>query len=168
MSDAYADNLHMSALRLVAIPDALNATVLVRCPLCQAEYPLDQALELIPPELIPVKTSDEAIILGSEQPGKKPDQPRADTIRPGSAGAGSIPIPRNIKAPPMNLPSIKPPPLAGAQSCGRIGHGTFFCGRYPTGWRSGGAARLDRGNRGNCRPSGCAFVSFAVWFCGGR
>lgn len=54
--------------RMVAIPQGLQETALVRCPLCGAEYPLNEALDLVPPELIPVATSDEAILLGQTHP----------------------------------------------------------------------------------------------------
>jgi hypothetical protein len=99
--------------RLVAIPNAVDATVLVRCPLCLAEYPLDRALELIPPELIPVENA-EAIVLAAEQPRVKPDHRQADNISRGATRAGSVPIPLAIKAPPMDLRTVKPPPLPAA------------------------------------------------------
>jgi hypothetical protein len=47
---------------MVAIPEGLDATALVRCPLCGAEYPLEAAKELLPPKLIPVETS--SLLLG--------------------------------------------------------------------------------------------------------
>jgi hypothetical protein len=41
---------------IVTIPERLAATAWVRCPLCNAEYPLRQALNSIPPVLIPVES----------------------------------------------------------------------------------------------------------------
>ncbi|MCE5268802.1 MAG: hypothetical protein LLG00_13055 [Planctomycetaceae bacterium] len=38
----------------VSIPPGTDASVAVRCPLCEAEYPLSEALSLLPPELIVV------------------------------------------------------------------------------------------------------------------
>jgi len=38
--------------RLVAIPTGADSAAMVRCPLCSAEYPLSEALALVPPELI--------------------------------------------------------------------------------------------------------------------
>lgn len=40
--------------RQVTIPAEVDAAASVRCPLCDAEYPLSEALALAPPELIPV------------------------------------------------------------------------------------------------------------------
>lgn len=46
--------------RMVAIPSGLDAAALVRCPLCDAEYPLNEAIEmeLVPPDLIPVDAAE--------------------------------------------------------------------------------------------------------------
>lgn len=38
----------------VSIPSAVDSAAAVRCPLCEAEYPLADALALVPPELIPL------------------------------------------------------------------------------------------------------------------
>ncbi len=38
----------------VAIPSGVDSAAAVRCPLCEAEYPLADALALAPPELIPL------------------------------------------------------------------------------------------------------------------
>lgn len=40
--------------RQVSIPAGVDSQAEVRCPLCDAEYPLSEALALTPPELIPV------------------------------------------------------------------------------------------------------------------
>ena len=40
--------------RQVSIPAGVDSAAAVRCPLCNAEYPLSEALVLAPPELIPV------------------------------------------------------------------------------------------------------------------
>ena len=40
--------------RQVSIPAGVDSAAAVRCPLCEAEYPLSEALVLAPPELIPV------------------------------------------------------------------------------------------------------------------
>jgi hypothetical protein len=40
--------------RQVSIPAGVEAAAAVRCPLCEAEYPLGESLALAPPELIPV------------------------------------------------------------------------------------------------------------------
>jgi len=40
--------------KLVSIPSDMDSAELVRCPLCEAEYPLVDALEMAPPELVPV------------------------------------------------------------------------------------------------------------------
>jgi hypothetical protein len=40
--------------RQVSIPAGVDSAAVVRCPLCEAEYPLSEALALAPPELIPV------------------------------------------------------------------------------------------------------------------
>ncbi|MGW8258438.1 MAG: hypothetical protein ACWGMZ_13210 [Thermoguttaceae bacterium] len=55
--------------KMVTIPQGLDSTDLVRCPLCGEEYPLQQAMELIPPELIRVVPANES---HSETPGKRP------------------------------------------------------------------------------------------------
>jgi hypothetical protein len=47
--------------QMVSIPEGLDAMCLVRCPLCGAEYPLNKAMDLAPPELIPVTTIQEAV-----------------------------------------------------------------------------------------------------------
>ncbi len=38
----------------VSIPPGVESAALVRCPLCEAEYPLSDSLSLAPPELVPV------------------------------------------------------------------------------------------------------------------
>jgi hypothetical protein len=45
---------------LVSIPSGVPAAAAVRCPLCDAEYALGEALALVPPELIPVSVPDRA------------------------------------------------------------------------------------------------------------
>ena len=40
--------------RQVSIPAGVEAAAAVRCPLCEAEYPLGESLAMAPPELIPV------------------------------------------------------------------------------------------------------------------
>ena len=69
--------------RHVSLPAAWDRTARVRCPFCEAEYPLDEA---IPPELIPVDggqapgTENEAaavaapVPLGVVQVGKRPSK----------------------------------------------------------------------------------------------
>jgi hypothetical protein len=49
-------------LQTVAIPEGLDAMILVRCPLCNAEYQLSEAIALSPPELIPVETREKTIL----------------------------------------------------------------------------------------------------------
>jgi len=43
----------------VTIPDGVNSDVEVRCPLCEAEYPLQEAMAELPPALVPVETETE-------------------------------------------------------------------------------------------------------------
>jgi len=59
--------------RMVAIPEGLDATALVRCPLCGAEYPLEAAMELVPPKLIPVEKS--SLLLGHGAGEENKDSP---------------------------------------------------------------------------------------------
>jgi hypothetical protein len=40
--------------QLVTLPEGYGSSAPMRCPLCQAEYPLGEALATVPPELIPV------------------------------------------------------------------------------------------------------------------
>jgi hypothetical protein len=40
--------------KTVSVPSGVDASDVVRCPLCCAEYPLSESLALAPPELIPV------------------------------------------------------------------------------------------------------------------
>ena len=46
----------------ITVPDGLRREVAVRCPLCDAEYPLSDALAEAPPELIPVAPIESAPI----------------------------------------------------------------------------------------------------------
>ena len=85
--------------RLVAIPQGLDSTALVRCPMCDCEYPLNEAIKLIPPELIPVAASEEAILIDISQPISEADQQEADVIPLESAAIKSIPIHAPIKSP---------------------------------------------------------------------
>jgi hypothetical protein len=97
---------------MVAIPQGLDSTALVRCPLCGAEYPLNEAMELIPPELIPVAASDEAILIDISQPISEADQQEADVIPLESAAIKPIPIHASIKSPPADAASnIDAPPI---------------------------------------------------------
>jgi hypothetical protein len=52
----------------VSIPTGVDPTTLVRCPLCEAEYALGEALAETPPELIPValRIADQATTGGHE------------------------------------------------------------------------------------------------------
>jgi len=59
--------------RMVSIPEGLDATTLVRCPLCGAEYPLEAAMESLPPKLIPVETS--SLLLGHGAGEESKDSP---------------------------------------------------------------------------------------------
>jgi hypothetical protein len=43
---------------MVTLPDCFSSTTKVRCPLCQAEYPLSEVLELVPPTLILVPDAE--------------------------------------------------------------------------------------------------------------
>jgi hypothetical protein len=89
--------------RMIAIPQGLDSTALVRCPLCGAEYPLYKATDLAPPELIPVAISDEAILLDPLRPTSEADQQEADIIPLESAEVRSIPIHASIEPPPADL-----------------------------------------------------------------
>jgi hypothetical protein len=44
--------------KTVSIPSGVDSSASVRCPLCNAEYVLSEALALAPPELIPVMLTD--------------------------------------------------------------------------------------------------------------
>ncbi len=101
--------------QMVAIPQGLDANTLVRCPLCGAEYPLDAAMDLIPPQLIPVEAFDEANLSGPEQPANQADQGEADIIRLESAAQKSIPIQASVKPPPIKpaSPSDISKPVTG-------------------------------------------------------
>jgi hypothetical protein len=78
--------------RLVAIPRGLDPTALVRCPMCDSEYPLNEAIVLFPLELIPVATSEEATLIDISQPISETDLQEADIIPIESAEIKSIPI----------------------------------------------------------------------------
>ena len=75
--------------RLVSIPSGLSAAAAVRCPLCDAEYALGEALALVPPELIPVSAparpgrpaedaSESPLAAESEAGAGPPGKPAAD------------------------------------------------------------------------------------------
>jgi hypothetical protein len=100
---------------MVSIPRGLDVTTLVRCPLCGAEYPLGAAMDMMPPKLIPVETSDEANLSGPGQPVNQDDQPEADIIPLDSAAPRSIPIQTAVKPPPIKpgSPTEDPKPVAG-------------------------------------------------------
>jgi hypothetical protein len=100
---------------MVSIPRGLDATTLVRCPLCGAEYPLGAAIDMLPPKLIPVETSDEANLSGPGQPANQADQPDADIIPLDSAAPRSIPIQTAVKPPHIKPASAteNPKPVAG-------------------------------------------------------
>jgi hypothetical protein len=104
--------------QMVSIPQGWEATTLVRCPLCGAEYPLGAAMDLAPPELMPVETFDDAVSPGSEQPSNGADQEEVDIIRLESAGPESIPIQSQIKSPPIKStsPAELSKPVAGLLS----------------------------------------------------
>ncbi len=53
--------------QMVTIPERLDRAALVRCPLCGAQYPLNEALELVPPELIPVTVAEIAQPTGASE-----------------------------------------------------------------------------------------------------
>ena len=86
--------------RMVTIPEGLDATTLVRCPLCSAEYPLSDAMELAPPELIPVQSSEQAILLPTTAPIEGADQQEAGIIPLDLTIAKPIPIQSSKKTPP--------------------------------------------------------------------
>jgi hypothetical protein len=52
----------------VSIPSGVDLSAAVRCPCCQAEYALNEALGPTPPELIPVGLVDAAHVEGESQP----------------------------------------------------------------------------------------------------
>jgi len=56
--------------RQVAIPTGADSAAMVRCPLCSVEYPLSEALALVPPELILVAplTAVESAAIAPEAP----------------------------------------------------------------------------------------------------
>ena len=101
--------------QMVSIPPGLDATTLVRCPFCGAEYPLDAAMDLVPPQLIQVDTFDDANLSGPEQSTNQADQGGADIIRLESAAPRSIPIQASVKPPPIkpNSPAETPISVAG-------------------------------------------------------
>ena len=78
--------------RLVTIPKDLEVAALVRCPLCSAEYPLNEALQLIPPELIPVETAEKAILADIEQMKAAGAAPAETPIKIAPVAAKSKPV----------------------------------------------------------------------------
>jgi hypothetical protein len=95
--------------QMVSIPRGLDATTLVRCPLCGAEYPLGAAMDMVPPKLIPVETYDETNSSGLGQPANQADQPEADIIPLDSAAPRSIPIQTAVKPHPIKPASATEP-----------------------------------------------------------
>ncbi|HEY4759292.1 MAG TPA: IBR domain-containing protein [Thermoguttaceae bacterium] len=59
--------------RFITIPEHLEAAALVACPFCGAEFPLGDAMALIPPELIPVKGTGSVCQNGPEGATHKPN-----------------------------------------------------------------------------------------------
>jgi len=47
-------------LRMVTVPEGFEPGAAMRCPLCQAEYPLSEALASVPPALVPVGEANAA------------------------------------------------------------------------------------------------------------
>jgi len=72
--------------RQVTIPDGVDPEVSVRCPLCNAEYPLSEAMATAPPELVPVAAIGDGISsaagpeTGTEQPVEA-QQPVSDELQ---------------------------------------------------------------------------------------
>jgi hypothetical protein len=86
--------------QLIAFPEGYAADAPMRCPLCQSEYPLDQALALVPPELIPVAEPAETEM---ESPEPEDAAPPPDTATDFLAGlarleAYSSPIPAEAES----------------------------------------------------------------------
>jgi hypothetical protein len=97
---------------IVAIPQGLEATALVRCPLCGATYPLNETIDMPPPpELIPVTTSVEAIPdpiadgglskpiveLNTEESSATDDQPSSEIeLEPGKTPEPVVSVPPSI------------------------------------------------------------------------
>jgi hypothetical protein len=60
--------------RMVTIPDIYDTSAVVRCPLCNSEYSLHEAIDAAPPELIPVAMPD----FGSDQSSDKNKKGRGE------------------------------------------------------------------------------------------
>jgi hypothetical protein len=101
-------------LQMVSIPQGLDPATLVRCPLCGAEYLLDAAMNLAPPELIPADAPDYANLSDADRPANHSDQDEADIIRLESAAPKSIPIQEAIKSPPIKPRSTADAPKSAA------------------------------------------------------
>ncbi len=73
--------------RAITVPDGIVPDASVRCPICEEEYPLSEALAEAPPALIPVGGSGDSDVLGAEMPGTAAAKVGAGDAADGEAAA---------------------------------------------------------------------------------
>jgi hypothetical protein len=95
-------------MQTIAIPEGVEDSVLVRCPLCNNEYPLNEVLELIPPELIVVESADEVEPVDSTRPD---DADASDDAFEGMSDDASGVVSEDASE---EIPTIIAPPLVSS------------------------------------------------------
>jgi hypothetical protein len=84
----------------VSIPSGIEPAAAVRCPLCDGEYALDEALALVPPELIPVSagpsTAESPTDEGIDQAADA-DEPASEPRADDAADAEQTDIPQPVE-----------------------------------------------------------------------
>jgi hypothetical protein len=94
---------------MVTIPKSLDISAWVRCPLCGAAYPLGKAMDMVPPELIPVEAPDKEISL----PPPPYDEAGGDKIE---SVAATLSVDAQIEPPPIHNPSLESTSLTADES----------------------------------------------------
>jgi hypothetical protein len=94
---------------MVTIPKSLDIAAWVRCPLCGAAYPLGKAMDMVPPELIPVEAPDEEISIRPHN-----DEVGSDEIE--SVAATTLSVDSPIEPPPIHNASLESTSLTADES----------------------------------------------------
>jgi hypothetical protein len=97
----------------VSIPRHVESDSLVRCPLCHAEYPLSESLDLAPPELIPVVLP--AVLVDAEEEAGASASSSATTEKEALGGseheeAGEYSLAAHVAEPRSAAPFSDRPP----------------------------------------------------------